>query len=228
MSDDAVYVIAGFEKGSKKQRDHIQGYVYFTNAKSLARVKKYLPRAHLEIAKGTPKQNIEYCSKEGSVWTNGVPPLQGSICRDKLMDIMNNPYDNFHLYNQYRRSFEELKNRIIEDRDRYIVRISSHDMYDLFKVNYEPEEVCLMFDNYDGERVVVITLDSLSDPLIKAWSAGFPQYLKRGYQLIRFNPEIVYVSYKDQYEFERIGELIPDIYDDLIAIPKEDINDVEN
>lgn len=46
---------------------HIQGYISFPNAKSRRVVSSLLPRAHLEPAKGTWKDNWRYCSKEGNI-----------------------------------------------------------------------------------------------------------------------------------------------------------------
>lgn len=45
---------------------HLQGYLAFKNRIRLATLKKTLPTAHLEIARGTPEQNISYCTKEDS------------------------------------------------------------------------------------------------------------------------------------------------------------------
>jgi len=58
-------LVFGFETGGKKKVCHIQGYVYFNNALSQSSVKKKLPRAHLEVTKGTPDQNFDYTSKDG-------------------------------------------------------------------------------------------------------------------------------------------------------------------
>jgi len=43
---------------------HIQGYIESKGAIRLDTLKAMMPRAHIEKAKGTTKQNIEYCSKE--------------------------------------------------------------------------------------------------------------------------------------------------------------------
>jgi hypothetical protein len=42
---------------------HLQGYITFANAKSLATLKALIPRAHLESARGTGEENLAYCSK---------------------------------------------------------------------------------------------------------------------------------------------------------------------
>lgn len=42
---------------------HYQGYVRFSCQRSLNVVKRFLPRAHWEPARGLPKHNLDYCTK---------------------------------------------------------------------------------------------------------------------------------------------------------------------
>lgn len=68
------YIIIGREKGAEGT-PHLQCYIYYHNATSFESVKKQLPRAHIEAVKGTPEQNIAYCSKGGDYIEVGEPPL---------------------------------------------------------------------------------------------------------------------------------------------------------
>jgi len=81
---DCEYSIRGFEVG-KTGTPHIQGYVYFKDAKSLEKVKKMLPRAHLEKSKGTAIQNYVYCNKDGDFVEKGTRPEQG---KRKAFDLV--------------------------------------------------------------------------------------------------------------------------------------------
>lgn len=58
---------------------HVQGYWYFKNPRTLAGVKKLLPTAHFEPARGSPEQNRAYCSKVEGVqhFELGTLPHQG-------------------------------------------------------------------------------------------------------------------------------------------------------
>jgi len=78
----ARYGIHQLEVGAAGGTPHIQGYIYFENAKSLQATKGVIgARAHLEAAHGTPAENRNYCSKdEGRLEPpieDGVLPEQG-------------------------------------------------------------------------------------------------------------------------------------------------------
>ena len=84
---ECVYQIYGYEVCPTTQKKHIQGYIYFKNAKTMSAVKKVFrcDSIHLEEAGGTALDSKKYCSKEGD-WTEvGVRPEQGK--RNDLKDI---------------------------------------------------------------------------------------------------------------------------------------------
>lgn len=68
------YAIIGKEKGANGT-PHLQMYFYFKEKKSLRQMKDLSERAHWEQAKGTPEQNVEYCSKEKDFWETGAKPM---------------------------------------------------------------------------------------------------------------------------------------------------------
>ena len=51
------------EEGEAGQHIHLQGAVCFAKAKRLATLKKFMPRAHWEVMRGTPKEASDYCAK---------------------------------------------------------------------------------------------------------------------------------------------------------------------
>lgn len=55
---------------------HLQGYLMLDTKKRLSYVKLINGRAHWEIARGTPRQNIDYCTKAGGfdVYRRGIEP----------------------------------------------------------------------------------------------------------------------------------------------------------
>lgn len=67
------YQVIGNEVGAEGT-PHLQGYVIFKKPYYLTGVKKILARAHWEVAKGSPQQNYEYCTKEGNFYEKGKMP----------------------------------------------------------------------------------------------------------------------------------------------------------
>lgn len=209
MSKKAKYTICGFEIGAKNKTPHIQGYAYFTSAKSLMRMKKFLPRAKLLIANGSPEQNKIYCSKgegtkekpkNGDVWEYGEIPTQGLITRDKLDDIMKNPYDNFHLYNQYRRSYKELKSTEPKTHTRHLRLLSTKERFDF--ANKCDHPVCFLekLDHYNDETVVFIDYNEATNDYVIRWLNGYPPTIKRGYEIVKFDPELVVLLYDTPHQ----------------------------
>lgn len=72
-----AYLIFGKEVG-ESGTPHLQGYVYFANAKTLASLKKLHGRAHWEIARGSPEQASVYCQKDGDFVEMGTKPKSQS------------------------------------------------------------------------------------------------------------------------------------------------------
>lgn len=64
----AQYIL-GHEVG-EEGTPHIQGYLEFKNAVHMTSLKKVITRAHFETARGSSKQNYDYCSKDGDFITN--------------------------------------------------------------------------------------------------------------------------------------------------------------
>lgn len=89
LAETASYTIVGLEKG-KEGTTHYQGFVYTANQIHFTAIKKKLPRAHIEVCKGTINQNINYCKKEGNVILEmGEAPSQGKRSDlDEARDIL--------------------------------------------------------------------------------------------------------------------------------------------
>jgi len=68
------YLVAGREIAPSTGTPHLQGFVVFVNARSLAALKKIDGRIHWEAAVAFDKA-IEYCKKEGSYFEVGTPPM---------------------------------------------------------------------------------------------------------------------------------------------------------
>lgn len=68
------YVCYGYEWAPHTGTPHLQGYLYFDNARSLRSIRQQLPGVHVVVSKGTPAENIAYCSKDGEFVEFGTRP----------------------------------------------------------------------------------------------------------------------------------------------------------
>ena len=77
----ARYIVYGREVAPETGTPHLQGYVYFHNQRQRKAVARLLPRARLDVANGSGKQNRDYCTKEGDFYEHGEMPVDKAEAR---------------------------------------------------------------------------------------------------------------------------------------------------
>lgn len=83
----SIYKCFGEEKCPTTGKLHYQSYIYFKHARYWRTLKKELPTSHIEVAKGSPAQNREYCMKDGKFWEEGELPQQGKRRISNIIDL---------------------------------------------------------------------------------------------------------------------------------------------
>jgi len=83
--------IIGKEVG-EEETPHLQGYVEFKDAVSFVKMKKVIPRAHLEKRIGTKKQAEDYCKKEGNFETNIPLPRKERFLKARYSNVIWRPW----------------------------------------------------------------------------------------------------------------------------------------
>lgn len=120
------YVLACQEEGEEKKHRHWQAYVQFKKKTRFTAVKKVFPKAHIEVCKGTPDENIKYCKKdlekkrdwfdkETMMYEYGTPTKQGGRSDlteiKKLIDdggsMLSVAESHFGSFVRYNRGFEK-------------------------------------------------------------------------------------------------------------------------
>jgi len=77
LESSCKYAILGREVG-ERGTPHLQGYCIFTTGCSFNTVKDRLnPRVHVEVSRGSPRENRRYCRKDGEYWEHGECPNSG-------------------------------------------------------------------------------------------------------------------------------------------------------
>lgn len=83
LADGVIkFAVGQIERGHETEHAHLQFYVQLAKKARLNQLKKLIDdKAHWEVARGTAKQCIDYCTKEDTrvagPWTVGEPSTQG-------------------------------------------------------------------------------------------------------------------------------------------------------
>lgn len=178
LMQGAAYAIVGKEVGECGTK-HLQGFVNFgrKNRKSFMAIKAMIPRAHIEIAKGSDEDNRKYCSKEGDFKEVGEPQTCGK--RNDLKSVTEQVLSGKRVadvaleypgtFVKYCRGIRELsyivRSQIKRDykTEVYVLigkpgtgksRFASERAAQLGSVYYKPRGE--WWDGYDGETSVII------------------------------------------------------------------------
>lgn len=123
---DVQYLIFGKEKG-ENGTEHLQGYFQFKKRIGIRGLKKILERAHWEKARGTPEQNIAYCSKDKQIFTKGEVSKSGKVKVDMVkaaiqtsegIEITKLLEEHGSGYIMHKRKIDEIAKGLLEERNK--------------------------------------------------------------------------------------------------------------
>jgi len=78
------YIVYGKEVGEQDGTPHLQGYVYFHNARQHKAVTRLLPGAWVTPSRGNAEKNRVYCTKQANGgFEFGEPPMEADVARQK-------------------------------------------------------------------------------------------------------------------------------------------------
>lgn len=198
LADQSRYMIIGFEQGEKEETPHIQGYVYFENQRYFKSLSKLIPRAYIATAKGNPKQNYDYCTKEGNFYEHGELPISGRLTYDKMKEIMKDPESNPFLYQQYRKTYEAIQQHI-KKKDESQIRFFIHEGFDPITTIFDyfdwngTDKVAVVHELWQleayNEYDHVVYYADFWDKSHDLWARGMPICYKNGYEVKIVKPK---------------------------------------
>lgn len=183
LFDTAKYSVIGFETGHKCGTPHFHAYAYWPNGKAVSSIKKQIPRARIDVCKGTPEQCRAYVIKENEYNEFGTCPKQGERTdlkrfKDDILEGMSvedlceqhteymAKYDRFY---KTVRNIDLKKKSMSMTAPEVIVLIGepgsgktrhvydTHDMEDIYKLEVgDGSANSLFWDGYDGEPIILI------------------------------------------------------------------------
>lgn len=126
------YLVFGKEQG-ENGTPHLQGYICYKSKKEFNVVKSVVsPRAHIEPAKGSPRQASDYCKKDNEYKEYGTLP-KGKGYRSDLHDIARKirqgatirriSQEHPESYIRYNSGIKKLKHLVSEEQPRHVPQI---------------------------------------------------------------------------------------------------------
>lgn len=222
------YIVYGREVAPTSGTPHLQGYLYFSNARTVRSVRRKLVGAHVECARGTFLQNRTYCTKSGDYHEDGNPPTDDSergaaeIRRwdaawdsAKLGDLDSIPADiKLRYYSTIKRIGEDFMSRapsLPGVCGKWVHGESGAGKTRAVLAAY-PEAYIKprnnWWDGYQHEKVVLVDdVDKFDRALggkLKHWADFCPFIAERKGGSMRIRPEKVFVT--SQYKIEDIWE----------------------
>lgn len=214
IQQDFKYMIIGFETG-KKGTPHIQGYIQFDQPKTDMTVRAMIPRAHIEVAKGTPNQNIQYCSKDGVWFEYGIKPTDGGkVTYDQVEAAFKDPENNMTIIRQYGKAFEHVKQVRIENTTVQTKYYTCNPVLDAITeiIEYlgeidlivvESVNELAAYDSEDFSTKSVVLLHPMMDQKIPLYPRGVPLKYKFGYQYHTCKPKH-FIVVSDKWILDRL------------------------
>lgn len=214
LQQDFKYLIIGFETG-KKGTPHIQGYIQFYDPVTDMSVRAKIPLAHIEVAKGTPQQNIAYCSKDGVWFEYGIKPTEGGrVTYDQVKEAFDDPENHMTIVRQYGKAFEHVRQSQIEKtavKTVYHTLLPVMDAITEILEHYEDADLIIVqsvselaaYDNEDFTTKTIVLLHPMMDQLIPLYPRGVPIKYKFGFQYHTCKPKH-FIVVSDKWILDRL------------------------
>lgn len=233
LKEVATYVIIGKETGSEGT-PHYQGFCRFQHPQSFQRLKDLLPRAHIEVQRGTAQQAAEYCKKDGNFEEFGEPPKSGAqttkekwrkviaLAEEGKMDEIKDEYPG--IYVLHRPKLLALRKRptmILNDlvNEWWVGPTGTGKSRKLWAdyPDHYPKALNKWWDGYDNEEIVAIEefnpeAGKYLAHFMKIWADRYPFSPEiKGATIKKIRPKkiIVLSNYTIQQCFERSEDCLP-------------------
>jgi len=174
---DCVYIVYGKEVG-ESGTPHLQGYVRWASPRTFNATKTAMPDGtHIERKKGTCKQAIDYCKKDGDVYERGDPPMtqeeKGAANKRRYAEALDaakeGRFDDIpeDLYTRHYQTYKKIREDYLpkpqdldelENEWRYgpTGTGKSRSAHEMYPNAYIKKADTIWWDGYNGEDVVII------------------------------------------------------------------------
>lgn len=212
------YVIWGCEVCPSTGRPHLQGYLELKNPRGINAIKAILhsETVHIEPRRGTAKQAIDYCKKDGK-WTEWGEPSQQGRRSDwdqfrndcESMSFREAALQNIRLYGQYTNGCQKIYQLVrgMPRKDKTEVRWyygptgtgKSRLVHEMHPVYYSKNET-RWWDGYENEEVVIIDefdskhIDNMGISYILRLFDRYPMKVEVKGGTVEFNSKLILIT----------------------------------
>lgn len=217
------YMIYGFEgvRENSSVHPHIHIYIHFNNARSHQSIMKMFSKQHYIEPVQDPSAMISYCKgylhgelKEPDIgendWFEEGIPIQNGVCTSQQKVIMaieegltdrelREKFPSWMLYHE-KKVHDYRRNLYLDsDHERKFVSMKLENLSRFLKEhNIDKRSVCFERSSYNGHRVHMVPEQLIEkDSILMLWQDGFSPEIRRGYELIPFNPEYVILYHSE-------------------------------
>lgn len=158
----STYLVYGKEKGISGT-PHLQGFIIFKSQNRLSALKKILPTAHWEPAKGSSLQASDYCKKDGDFFEQGSFPGNSGKRNDLesfKLAVKEGVIDKKRLREEFseimakypRFATDYIRDQIpVPEVESFPLRDWQQELYDLLKLPPDDREIIFIVDK-EGNR----------------------------------------------------------------------------
>jgi hypothetical protein len=134
------------EEIGENNTPHLQGFIAFKTRKRLTQLKKWIPEAHFEVARGSPEENKAYCSKVESRYGeiieygdfNAIPTQGKRTDMEDIKEMVLKGASNKEIaltypgnFVRYHKGINELRRVILPNVEKPTYRLDQFNMADL-------------------------------------------------------------------------------------------------
>ena len=192
-------------------------FIHFKNPLRFSSILKEIKKAKQTIIYNDPIKNFNWCKKgcdDSNIWYKGEIPENGKQITKKKVEedirkgipikVISEKYPMWYMIHKKKlidyyteKGLISIKNK----EKKFCIIPIEHKIY----IAKNCTSVFLLegtdYETYENEDVVIMANYNYGENKIENWFNGFPEKFKRGYEICSFNPNIIYVLYESQKEY---------------------------
>lgn len=225
------YCCFGFEVGKKKGTPHLQGYVEFPKRIRISTIKNEFPefyRMRLKARKGTQKQAIDYCMKDGEFYEFGTRRVDSQGKRNDLLHIKEmlssgstlEEVADAHFGDYVRYNFQKYIDikKVFNHKECDVMVYRGKDIYQFMKLYKSVYIMDYDMNMYNGQECVIIPTDGL-ETIVERFCKHIPVDIKYGYEIRSVLPRYVIWGHKYMNSKHKLYEMV-EFLDELAVAEK--------